>query len=103
MTQEVFCTWTYFRLLIGRETRKHAVRHRAVWLPSAAAGLSHGPASSGSIALSSGEAEYYAMVKAAAEGLGIQTLMRDLGWEVVVRILGRQHSRESCGIQNRPW
>ena len=33
------------------------------------------------IALSSGEAEYYAMVRAAAEALGLQAIMRDLGWE----------------------
>ena len=49
-------------------------------------GIKSWASTQGSIALSSGEAEYYAMVKAAAEGLGIQTLMRDLGWEVVIRI-----------------
>ena len=38
------------------------------------------------VAQSSGEAEYYALARAAAEGLGIQALMRDMGWEVVVRI-----------------
>ena len=38
------------------------------------------------VALSVGEAEYYALVKAAAEGLGIQSVMRDLGWEVKVRV-----------------
>ena len=37
-------------------------------------------------ALSSGEAEYYALVKAAAEGLGIQSLAKDLGWDFKVRI-----------------
>ena len=34
------------------------------------------------IATSSGEAEYYALAKAAAEGLGIQSLARDLGWDL---------------------
>ena len=38
------------------------------------------------VALSSGEAEYYALVKGAAEGLGIQALMKDLGWKGKVRI-----------------
>ena len=33
------------------------------------------------IALSSGEAEYVSMVKGAVEGLGMQSLARDLGWE----------------------
>jgi len=38
-------------------------------------------------ALSSGEAEYYAVVKAAAEALGMQSLAADLGWAVDVRIM----------------
>ena len=36
--------------------------------------------------MSSGEAEYYAMVKAAAEGLGIQALAEDLGFQVKLRL-----------------
>ena len=40
----------------------------------------------GSIATSVGEAEYYAALKAAAEGLGVQALARDLGLEVGVRL-----------------
>jgi hypothetical protein len=40
----------------------------------------------GTIAMSSGEAEYYAMVKAAAEGLGIQALAEDLGFQVKLRL-----------------
>ena len=38
------------------------------------------------VALSSGEAEYYALTKAAAEGLGVQSLAFDLGWNMKVRI-----------------
>ena len=38
------------------------------------------------VAMSVGEAEYYSLVKAAAEGLGIQSVMNDLGWGVKVRI-----------------
>ena len=40
----------------------------------------------GSIATSVGEAEYYAALKSAAEGLGVQALARDLGIEVKVRL-----------------
>jgi hypothetical protein len=39
-----------------------------------------------SVALSSGEAEYFSVVKAAAEGLGIQAIARDLGWDLRVRL-----------------
>jgi len=38
------------------------------------------------IAQSSGEAEYYALVRAAAEGLGMQSIMQDLGWKVRIRL-----------------
>ena len=38
------------------------------------------------IAQSSGEAEYYALVRAAAEGLGMQSVMQDLGWKLRVRL-----------------
>ena len=38
------------------------------------------------MALSSGEAEYYALVKTAAEALGVQALAADLGWSMRVRI-----------------
>ena len=40
----------------------------------------------GSIATSVGEAEYYAALKAAAEGLGVQALARDLGLDVGVKL-----------------
>ena len=38
------------------------------------------------VAQSSGEAEYYAMVRAAAEALGLQSIMKDRGWEAGVRL-----------------
>ena len=38
------------------------------------------------VAQSSGEAEYYAMVRAASEALGMQSVMRDLGWEATIRL-----------------
>ena len=38
------------------------------------------------VALSSGEAEYYALVRAAAEGLGMRVLMADLGWEAGLKV-----------------
>ena len=40
----------------------------------------------GTIAMSSGEAEYYALVKAAAEALGIQALAKDLGLAMKIRL-----------------
>ena len=39
-----------------------------------------------SIALSSGEAEYSALVKVAAEGIGLQSILRDLGFETSVEV-----------------
>ena len=38
------------------------------------------------IALSSGEAEFYGMVSGAAEGLGFQSLAADLGWKMAMRL-----------------
>ena len=37
-------------------------------------------------ALSSGEAEYYSLVGGAAEGLGLQAVAMDLGWQMEVRL-----------------
>ena len=39
------------------------------------------------IALSSGEAEYYGVVKAASTGLGLQSLCKDLGFPVELEVL----------------
>ena len=38
------------------------------------------------IVQSSGEADYYALVRAAAEGLGMQSIMHDLGWKMRIRV-----------------
>ena len=38
------------------------------------------------VALSSGEAELYALVKASSEGLGFQSIARDLGWSMPIRV-----------------
>ena len=40
-----------------------------------------------SIAQSSGEAEYYALVRAASEALGMRSIMNDLGWDCKFRLL----------------
>ncbi len=37
-------------------------------------------------AMSSGEAEYYAVVKASAEALGVQAFAADLGWKMSVEL-----------------
>ena len=38
------------------------------------------------IALSSGEAEYYALVKGASQGIGVQNIMNDFGVEVIKKV-----------------
>jgi hypothetical protein len=50
------------------------------------AGVKHWSRTQKARALSSGEAEYYAMVTGGAEGLGMQALAEDLGWTVKVRV-----------------
>ena len=50
-------------------------------------------------AMSSAEAEYYAMVKASAEALGIQALAADLGWAVRIRL--STHSSAAKAMASR--
>ena len=50
------------------------------------AGFTHWSRTQKARALSSGEAEYYAMATGCADGLGLQSLAQDLGWRVEVRI-----------------
>ena len=38
------------------------------------------------VAMSSAEAELYALVKTAAEALGVQAIMADMGWNLRVRV-----------------
>ena len=40
------------------------------------------------IALSSGESEFYAALKASAEGLGLLSMMKDFGWTATGQVLG---------------
>ena len=53
------------------------------------------------IALSSGEAEYYGMVKGASVGLGIQAMLGDLGWEHQGSINLKTDASAAIGIANR--
>ena len=48
--------------------------------------VKHWSRSQRSRALSVGEAEYYALVTGSAEGLGLKSLMEDLGWDVGVKV-----------------
>ncbi len=48
--------------------------------------LKHWSSTQAIVALSSGEAKYTALVKAAAESLGIQALAADLGWRMKVAV-----------------
>ena len=49
------------------------------------------------IALSVGEAEYYAMVSAAAEALGFKSLLKDLGCDARVRVWTDSAAAKSIG------
>ena len=49
-------------------------------------GIKHWSRTQKARALSSGEAEYYALVTGSAEGLGLQSLAEELGWTVKVRV-----------------
>ena len=40
------------------------------------------------VALSSGESEFYAALKASAEGLGLISMMKDFGWDATGQVLG---------------
>jgi hypothetical protein len=53
----------------------------------------------GCVALSSGEAEFYAAIKGGAEGIGIRSLLADMGQEVQVEII--QDSTAAKGVASR--
>ena len=55
--------------------------------------------SQGPIAISSGEAEFYAAIKGACEGLGIKSLLEDLGFYVQVEVI--QDSTAAKGTASR--
>ena len=61
--------------------------------------IKHWSLTQATVALSSGEAEYLALVKAACEGIGIQALARDLGWEM--RLIIHVDSSTARSIANR--
>jgi len=61
--------------------------------------LKHWSSTQSTIALSSGEAEYTALVKAAAEGLGVQALAADLGW--TLRLVVHVDSATAKSIASR--
>ena len=50
--------------------------------------LTHWSRTQSGVALSSGEAELNAALKGGAEGLGIQTMAYDLGWQVDIEVVG---------------
>ena len=61
------------------------------------AGIKHWSRTQKARALSSGEAEYYAMVTGCAEGLGMQSIATDLGWESEVRVWSDSSAARSVG------
>ena len=53
------------------------------------------------IALSSGEAEYYALVKGASQGIGVQNIMNYLGVEVIEKVQLLSDASAAIGIASR--
>ena len=51
------------------------------------------------IALSSGEAEYGGIVKASSEGMGVQSMLRDLGYDFTLQV--NTDSSAAVGVSNR--
>ena len=51
------------------------------------------------IALSSGEAEFYAIVEGASRGLGVQALMDDLGMKVEIKVLSDSSAGRSISLR----
>ena len=52
-------------------------------------------------ALSSGEAEYYAVVTGSVEWLGVQSLAKDLGWEMGVKVKVKTDSTAAKAVATR--
>ena len=52
-------------------------------------------------ALSVGEAEYYAVVSGSAEGLGVQSLAKDLGWDMAVKVKVKTDSSTAKAVAGR--
>ena len=53
------------------------------------------------IALSSGEAEYYGLVKAASVSNGVKTIMKDMGVELSEPTVIKADASAAIGIANR--
>ena len=53
------------------------------------------------IALSSGEAEYYALVKGASQGIGIRNILGDIGVESIERVQVLSDASAAIGIASR--
>ena len=53
------------------------------------------------IALSSGEAEYYGLVKAASVSIGVKTIMKDMGVELSEPTIIKSDASAAIGIANR--
>jgi hypothetical protein len=51
--------------------------------------------SQASVALSSGEAEFYAAIRGGAEAMGVKSLLQDLGLEVSIRLMVDSSSAKS--------
>ena len=79
-----------------KATRKSTSGGLAVWAGGVVKSWSR---TQGTIALSSGEAEFYAALKGIAEGLGLRSLMQDMGVAVKVEVV--QDSTSAKGTLSR--
>ena len=61
--------------------------------------IKHWSSTQASVSLSSGEAEFYGVVRASGQGLGYQALLRDLGVDLPLRVW--TDSSASIGIASR--
>ena len=63
--------------------------------------IKHWASQQGVVALSSGEAEYYAIVKAVSQSIGIKSLLKDMHQEARIRIRVKTDATAAQGISMR--
>ena len=63
--------------------------------------IKHWASQQGVVALSSGEAEYYAIVKAVSQSIGIKSLLKDMKQDASIRINVKTDASAAVGISMR--
>ena len=88
--------WTDTDFAGCRKTRKSTSGGVAMW---GSCVLKTWSSTQAVVALSSGEAEYYGLVKGGAQALGIQAMLQDLG--IKLSLLLKTDASAACGIVSR--